>query len=123
MNTYEMFSASEAAQAGTNLGPSLVDAFAEFWAGGEGPSHAVIDRKICAAGIIPTPDASKERKIVDALISANDGQAYVLMRGLLEALRQFSTGRYSQGALGNTDAGVRLRKAIESAGYFLNEDF
>ncbi len=75
MNNYEMFSASEAAQAGTNLGPSLVDAFAEFWAGGEGPNHTVIDRKISAAGIIPTPDVSKERKIVDALMGATDAQA------------------------------------------------
>lgn len=121
--SHEMFSAFEAAPAGTNLGPSLVDAFAEFWTGGEGPSHTVIDRKISAAGIIPTPDASKERKIVDALMGANDEQAYALMRGLLEALRQSSTGWFSQGPLGNTDAGVRLRKAIESAGYFLNEDF
>lgn len=121
--SHEMFSAFEPTPAGTNLGPSLVDAFAEFWTGGEGPSHTIIDRKISAAGIIPTPDGSKERKIVDALMGANDGQAYVLMRGLLEALRQFSTGRFSQGSLGNRDAGVRLRKAIESAGYFLNEDF
>jgi predicted nucleotide-binding protein len=123
VNTYEMFSPSEAAQAGTNLGPSLVDAFAEFWAGGEGPSHTVIDRKISAAGITPTADASKERKIIDALMGANDEQAYVLMRCLLEALRQFSNGRYSQVALGNSQAGANLRTAIESVGYVLNEDF
>ncbi|GEB64652.1 hypothetical protein SAT01_21000 [Sinomonas atrocyanea] len=123
MNNYEMFPASEAAQSGRNLGPSLVDAFAEFWTGGEGPRHTVIDRKIAAAGLTPTPDVSKERKIVDAFMAADDGQAYILMRGLLEALREFSNGRYSQGRLENTGAGVRLRKAIESAGYLLNEDF
>ncbi|MET3370645.1 UNVERIFIED_CONTAM: putative nucleotide-binding protein [Jeotgalibacillus campisalis] len=123
MNNYEMFPALDAAQSGTNLGPSLADAFAEFWAGGEGPSHTAIDRKIGAARIIPTPDVSKEKKIVDAFMSANDDQAYLLMQGLLEALRVFSYGRYSQGHLGNTDAGVRLRKVIETAGYSLNEDF
>ncbi len=73
--SHETFSAFEAAPADTNLGPSLVDAFAEFWTGGEGPSHTIIDRKISAAGIIPTPDAGKERKIVDALMGANDEQA------------------------------------------------
>jgi predicted nucleotide-binding protein len=99
-----------------------VDAFAEFWTGGAGPSHTVIDRKISAAGIVPS-DASKERKIVNALMGANDEQAYALMRGLLEALRQFSAGPYSQGSLGSTEAGVSLRKAIESAGYGLNENF
>jgi predicted nucleotide-binding protein len=118
-----MFFFPEASQSDTNLGPSLVDAFAEFWTGGEGPNHTFIDRKIAAAGIVPTPDVSKERKIVDAFMGANDQQAYILMRGLLEGLRQYSTGRFSQGPLGNTDAGVRLRKTIEAAGYFLNEDF
>lgn len=123
MNNCEMFPVSDAVQSGTNLGPSLVDAFAEFWTGGEGPKHTVIDRKIAAAGMVPTPDVSKERKIVDAFMAANDGQAYLLMRGLLEALRQFSTGRYSKELLVNTDAGFLLRKAIESAGYSLNENF
>ncbi|MCQ1999926.1 TIR domain-containing protein [Arthrobacter zhaoxinii] len=123
MNNDEMFSASNAEQLRTNLGPSLVDAFAQFWAGGDGPKHTVIDRKIAAAGLMPTPDVSKERKIVDAFLAANDSQAYELMRGLLEALREFSNGPYSRGNLEDMDAGKRLRKTIQSAGYLLNDEF
>lgn len=118
-----MFPKSGAAQSGSNLGRSLVDAFAAFWEGGEGPKHTIIDRKIAAAGMVPTSDGSKEKKIVDAFMAANDEQAYLLMSGLLEALRQFSTGQYSRGKLEDTDAGFNLRRAIESAGYSLNENF
>lgn len=123
MNNYEMFFFADAAQSGSNLGRSLVDAFAAFWEGGEGPKHTIIDRKIAAAGMVPTADGSKEKKIVDAFMAANDEQAYLLMCGLLEALRQFSTGQYSRGKLEDTNAGLNLRRAIESAGYSLNENF
>lgn len=122
MNNWKMFPASESSQSGTSLGPSLVDGFAEFWRGGNGPNHAAIDRKIAAAGL-PIGEGPKERKIIDAFMAANNGQAEVLMRGLLDALRQFAEGPYGQGPLGGTKAGVRLREAIESAGFSLSEDF
>lgn len=118
-----MYFFPEATPSDKTLGPSLVDAFAEFWMGGEGPNHTLIDRKIAAAGIVPTQGVSKERKVVDAFMDANDEQADILMRGLLEGLRQYSAGRFSQGPLGTLQAGIRLRKAIEAAGYVLNDDF
>lgn len=117
-----MFPTPDATQSGSNLGRSLVDAFAAFWEGGEGPKHTIIDRKIASAGMVP-PLGSKEQKIVDAFMNANDDQAYLLMCGLLEALRQFSTGQYSRGKLEDTNDGLNLRRAIESAGYSLNENF
>lgn len=119
----EMFSSPDANQSGTKLSHSVVDAFAEFWAGGEGPKHSVITRKIAAAGITPTEGVSKEQKIVDAFMAANEGQAYKLMSGLLEALRTFSSSPYARGQLADSEEGLRLRRAIESAGFALSKDF
>lgn len=117
-----MFPDSDFAQPGASLGPSLVDAFAEFWKGGAGPSHDEIDRKIAAAGL-PLTEGSKQRKIIAALSAAKDRQAEALMRGLVDTLRIHSSGPYGNGPLGSTPAGVHLRRIIERAGYPLDENF
>ncbi|ALO67663.1 hypothetical protein AS189_15730 [Arthrobacter alpinus] len=117
-----MYFFTDAAPSGSDLGRTLVDPFAEFWSNGDGPAHSVIDRKIAAAGL-PKTEGSKQQKIIDAFLRADDAQAYALMKGLLDALRRHSNSFWSKDSEQADEAKAHLHQVLQDAGYSLEEDF
>lgn len=102
---------------GPTVGEVLADPMADFWHGGNGPSHSVIDRKLSSLGLEVDAGSSKEQKVYDAFVEADTETAIELLEKLLDTLRQFS-----KWDLGNTK-GDNLREAMARVGLHLTDDF
>lgn len=108
---------------GPPLNSIFTDPLAEFFQGGNGPSHDVLDRKLVAAGLrLRTGDYSKQRKVIDAISTASDIQVEAFVREILPALERHSNS--SWGRLGKTDVEFEaLKKAAVKAGYVITDDY
>lgn len=98
------------------VGQILADPMADFWQGGIGPSHTVIDRKLSKLDI-PIQEGSKEQKVYEAFIGADTESAIELLEELLDTLRQFSLWELKNAR------GDNLRTAMARVGLHLSDDF
>jgi hypothetical protein len=94
----------------------LAKAFADFWYGGDGPSHGEIADAFAVAGVEPD-DGSKRDRVSDAIQRARDDQLLTLLEQLVDLLRL----RELPGADGTTLA--RLRAAMRPFGLELDDSF
>jgi hypothetical protein len=98
------------------LGQRLANAVAQLWNGGGGPPHSAIDASLSVVGIDPDhfTGFNKERKVREALATADDATARYLVTELVDLLR--TEGAFENQADDAYRKLVRLRQALTPAG-------
>ncbi len=94
----------------------LAKATAEFWRGGDGPSHGEIDDAFAIAGVSPI-GSSKRDRVADAVRSVRDEQLFTLLDELVQLLERWSL----PGA--DEEDVKRLRSALRPYGFSLTEEY
>jgi hypothetical protein len=98
------------------LGRQLANAVAAMWTNGAGPSHKAIDASLTVVGLDPDDFAgsSKQDKVRDALITADDTSARYLVTELVDLLR--TDGAFESDGDDAYRRLQRLRQALAPAG-------
>ncbi|MFI1996312.1 hypothetical protein [Actinoplanes sp. NPDC020271] len=102
------------------LGQQLANAVAQLWNGGGGPPHSAIDASLSVVGIDPEHFSgfNKERKVREALATADDATARYLVTELVDLLR--TEGAFENQADDAYRKLTRLRQALTPAGAHLD---
>lgn len=107
-------------------GQVLATPLSDFWRGGNGPSHNIIDKVINDHGIDldGTEGFSKEKKIYDIMYDIKDDDvAESLLDGLLVGIRMYSMADFRRSLTSTKDRRAReLQDAVASLGLELTDE-
>lgn len=107
-------------------GQFLAGPLSDFWRGGQGPSHDVIDRVFDDHGVDRTgmEGLTKAKKVYETLRSVEDDDvALSILDGLLVGIRSYSTGPFLVSQKGQFDALKKeLQGVVEAVGLELTDE-
>jgi Abortive infection C-terminus len=94
----------------------LAKEISEFWYGGSGPSHGELEIAFAVASVDPV-EGSKRARVANAIQTISEDRLFTLLNELVDVLRRHS--------LPTADAATlkRLRSALRSFGFNLNDEF
>ncbi len=94
----------------------LAKVVADYWAGGNGPSHGVLDDAFAVAGLGPE-GGSKRDRVSDAIKNVPERDLFTLLDQLIELLRDFELPNAEPAAI------ERLQQTMRPFGFRLSQAF
>jgi hypothetical protein len=104
------------APSATQYRARLARALAEYWYGGDGPSHGELEDAFAVAGVSPAPGSKRDR-VSEAVRSASDDELPTLVGQLIELLRVRDLPAADAASV------ERLRGAMRAFGFTLDDNF